>query len=477
MIVRLLLLCLLSFNLYGTSNAELLKRADTALKSGKKSTVFTAYNSYKNLYLKALIDGDVALQKKALRGIVASGDKLHIDVSEYQKKLAKHPKNVVKHHSSKPQVKRTVHPTAVTKPTIKPEHTKKKIKIIYTHSITKAQWKGNELIITFSKNLVKNRVNFFKLEDAKKKSYRYIFDIHTSLLGKNYKLRKSSLKRVSLSQYKRNTARLVIESSRKLPLRFWYKQNQLVIRPGIAGSIHQNVSLKKEPPIAKKTIVIDPGHGGKDSGAIGYKRNIYEKEIVFKISKELAKALKRKGHNVYLTRTRDTFIKLPKRTEYANKKRADIFISIHANAIPKSGKIHQAYGIETYFLSPANSKRAARVAAKENIKDMDNMNRFGKESFLNFLNREKILASNKLAIDIQQGMLGTLRSHYSNIKDMGVRKGPFWVLVGAQMPAVLVEVGFVSNPKEAKRLISSTYQKRLAQGLAEGIERYFAKNP
>lgn len=108
---------------------------------------------------------------------------------------------------------------------------------------------------------------------------------------------------------------------------------------------------------------------------------------------------------------------------------------------------------------------------------MDSMNRFGKDSFLNFLNREKILASNKLAIDIQQGMLRMLRSHYAKVKDGGVRKGPFWVLVGAQMPAVLVEVGFVSNPMEAKRLANRTYQKRLAQGLAEGIERYFLKNP
>ena len=99
------------------------------------------------------------------------------------------------------------------------------------------------------------------------------------------------------------------------------------------------------------------------------------------------------------------------------------------------------------------------------------------DSFLNFLNREKILASNKLAIDLQQGVLRTLRKNYSKIKDGGVRKGPFWVLVGAQMPAVLVEVGFVSNPIEAKRLITSRYQKRFAQGLAEGIERYFIKNP
>ena len=468
MILRLLLLAFLCLNLYGVSNSDLLKRADTALKSGKKNTVFMAYNSYKNLYLKALIDGDTTLQKKALQGIVASGKKLHIDVGDYQKKLSKYQT-----HTVKP----VIPPAKVVKPAVKPTNIKKKITMIRTHSITKAQWKGSELIITFSKKLDKNRVNYFKLEDAGKKNYRYIFDMHTSLLEKNYNLRKTPLKRVSLSQYKKNTVRLVIQSNTKLPLRFYYEGRKLVIKPGIHSNIHQNVALKPSPRHSKKTIVIDPGHGGKDSGAIGYQKRVYEKEVVFRISKELVAILRKKGHKVHLTRTRDRFVKLHKRTEYANKKQADIFISVHANAIPRSGKIHQAYGLETYFLSPANSKRAARVAAKENIRDMDSMNRFGKDSFLNFLNREKILASNKLAIDIQQGMLRMLRSHYAKVKDGGVRKGPFWVLVGAQMPAVLVEVGFVSNPMEAKRLANRTYQKRLAQGLAEGIERYFLKNP
>ncbi len=444
------------------SNSEMLKRADIALKSGINSKIFTAYNDYKNLYLKALINDDIALKNKALKGIVASGIKLHIDVSDYKKKLTAAQGIITSTKSEKKQ-------------TVSTKIKNKKIHVINKHNISNAVWRGNELVLTFSKKLSKNRVNYFKLEDKKKNSYRYIFDIHTSLLEKNYRLKNSQLKRVSISQYKRDTVRLVIENTKKLNLRFYYEGNMLIIKPGIKSVIHQNVTLK-HTVLKSKTIVIDPGHGGRDSGAIGYKKNVYEKDIVFKISKELARVLKQKGHKVHLTRTRDAFVKLPKRTQYANKMKADIFISIHANAIPRSGKIHRAHGVETYFLSPANSKRAARVAAKENIKDMDNMNRFGKESFLNFLNREKILASNKLAIDIQQGMLGTLRNHYSKIKDMGVRKGPFWVLVGAQMPAVLVEVGFVSNPMEEKRLINSTYQKRLAQGLAEGIERYFIKN-
>ncbi|MEA2111529.1 MAG: N-acetylmuramoyl-L-alanine amidase [Campylobacterota bacterium] len=457
MLLRLILPFLLAFNLYGISNSELLKRADSALKSGNKSKIFTAYNDYKNLYLQALMSGDSKLKNRALNGIVASGTKLHIDVSDYKKKVSS-KKQIVKKSTNK------------TSP--------KKIHVINIHSISSAKWKENELILTFSKKLTKNRVNYFKIEDKKKKSYRYIFDIKSSLLGKNYKLKKSQLKRVSMSQYKHEIVRLVIEHNKRLKLRFYYEDNRLIIKPGIKSYKAQiSHSPVVSSPIKKnKIIVIDPGHGGKDSGAVGYKKNIYEKDIVYKISKELSKILNKKGYKVYLTRNKDSFIKLSKRTEYANKRKADMFISIHANAIPRNGDIHNAKGVETYFLSPAKSKKSERVAAKENVKDVSTMNRFGKDSFLNFLNREKIIASNKLGIDLQQSILKRLRKSYSNVKDGGVRKGPFWVLVGAQMPAVLVEVGFVSNPMEAKRLITSSYQKRFAQGMAEGIERYFLKN-
>jgi len=104
------------------------------------------------------------------------------------------------------------------------------------------------------------------------------------------------------------------------------------------------------------------------------------------------------------------------------------------------------------------------------------MDYYGKESFLNTINSHNIVAANKLAIDLQRGTLASLNKHYKNVKDAGVREGPFWVLVGAQMPSVLVEVGFISNPTEAKRLVNASYQKRLAIGLANGVERYFINN-
>jgi len=226
--------------------------------------------------------------------------------------------------------------------------------------------------------------------------------------------------------------------------------------------------------VGGKKIVIDPGHGGTDPGAIGH-NGYREKIVVFTISQELIRILKSRGHTVYLTRNDDTFVKLSKRTEFANDKKADIFVSIHANAVP-NGNAHEVHGIECYFLSPSRSERAKKAAAQENSADMSDMNIYGKDSYLNLLNHHNIVASNKLAIDLQRGMLGALNPKYKDVRDSGVKEGPFWVLVGAQMPSVLVEVGFLSHPKEATRLVDKEYVKTMAKGMADGIERYFVNN-
>jgi len=220
----------------------------------------------------------------------------------------------------------------------------------------------------------------------------------------------------------------------------------------------------------KKRVVIDPGHGGKDSGAIG-DGDVMEKSIVLKVSQMLFEMLEKKGYTVYLTRENDTFIELRDRTDFANKKNADLFISIHANAIDTKRSIQ---GIETYFLSPARSERAKKAAEKENGVAM--MDAFSKQTFLNFLNHEKIIASNKLAIDIQRGLLSYTRSKYKDTVDGGVKEAPFWVLVGAQMPAVLVELGYLTNGLELERLQEEYYKALLVKGIMEGIEIYFQNN-
>ena len=224
-----------------------------------------------------------------------------------------------------------------------------------------------------------------------------------------------------------------------------------------------------------KTIVIDPGHGGEDAGAVGPSRR-YEKVINFNVSKNLYSILKQRGYKVYLTRTNDTFIKVMNRTVLANEKNADLFISIHTNSVPKE-KANEVTGIETFFLSPARNERAKRVAAIENKSDIREMSSSSQSVFLESLNRPRITASHKFAIDVQAGLLQATRSKYKDIKDSGVREGPFWVLVGAQMPSILVELGYVSHPIESKRLYDQDYQLLLANGIANGVDSYFSKNP
>lgn len=226
---------------------------------------------------------------------------------------------------------------------------------------------------------------------------------------------------------------------------------------------------------ASKIIVLDPGHGGDDVGALSQNKKLREKDIALSVSKKTASLLKERGYKVLLTRSNDRFIKLRSRTSFANDKGAHLFISIHANAAPNKEKAKIMNGIETYFLSPSRSERSMNAANLENKADTDEMNYFTKLSFLNFLNREKIIASNKLAIDIQAGLLKSVRASYK-VSDGGVREAPFWVLVGALMPAVLIEIGYISHPEESQKIANSKYQDHIAKGIADGVDEYFAKN-
>ncbi|MFB1292949.1 N-acetylmuramoyl-L-alanine amidase [Helicobacter pylori] len=223
-----------------------------------------------------------------------------------------------------------------------------------------------------------------------------------------------------------------------------------------------------------KKIVLDAGHGGKDCGAMSANL-VCEKDIVLEVVKFLHKELKKRGYSVLLTRDKDIYIDLVARTELANKKGADLFISVHANSIPKHSTSN-AHGIETYFLSTARSERARKVAEQENKDDVNLMDYFSKSLFLNSLNTQRLIVSNKLAIDVQYGMLQNIRKNYPDVVDGGVREGPFWVLAGALMPSILIEIGYNSHAIESKRIQSKPYQKILAKGIADGIDSFFSKN-
>jgi N-acetylmuramoyl-L-alanine amidase len=229
----------------------------------------------------------------------------------------------------------------------------------------------------------------------------------------------------------------------------------------------QSVSLARQLGLNVKTIVIDPGHGGKDPGTF-VKDGLMEKDIVLEIAKILAPRLEAQlGCKVILTRDEDFFLSLEKRTAFANVNKADLFISLHVNA----NDVRGVHGVETYFLNMATDKRAVMLAAAENAtseKNISDLQKILNDLMLN----TKITESSKLAHEIQDGITGHMEKNRITVKDLGVKQAPFYVLIGAEMPAVLVEIGFITNPAEKRRLESKKYLANLADGIVGGIDDY-----
>jgi len=456
----------LSCSLIAGDYSEQINRANRALASNAKSVIWKGYHDFQSLYMKGLLDGNVELQFEALKGLIKASKKLNIDAVRYE--------NAIK----------TLNPTAnITElKEIKIKEIKspkkKEDKKLKTILLKKIFVKNGYLISEYSDVLSKKRVH--KMVLKRKKSYLYVFDLSSMKANFSIKRIKSSyFKEIRVAQFDPKTVRIVIEVSHSYNPKWKIDGHKLFISlPKSAVKHKKHSKIKKNVRekglnFSKYIVVIDPGHGGRDAGAIGY-RKLKEKKVVLSVAKRVVKILKKRGFRVYITRKRDKFIPLKKRTKFANKKGADIFVSIHANAVAKYK--NKSKGIETFFLSPARSKRAKRVAAQENSAEIDDMDFYSKETFLSLLNREKIIESNKLAIDLQKQVLSSLRSKYSGVVDNGVREGPFWVLVGAQMPAVLIEIGYITHPTEAKRLFNPYYQKLLAEGIANGIESYIRHN-
>jgi N-acetylmuramoyl-L-alanine amidase len=502
------------------------------------SELKSQYNGLKIEYLKAVLNGNPDKEITELEQLITIGTKIGENTTKYKSELnrlkqvqaskqAAADKQFVEtdaQASTKeetPTASTTQEPSSeIQKPEEKQEETKSSSMQVETveprvqkntfvpnksskFSIDSIVNDENSIIINFNKMITANDIKAFELNDTK--THRSVFDI-TGTYNKvaQTKLKIDGIQRISVGQFKANVVRITLANNSLLETAYSIQNNTLIIKIMNLSATNQNSTqklskttkqAKKEPikemanesesnqaiskftnPNSKKqrTIVIDPGHGGKDAGAVG-PENRYEKNVVFDVSTMLYEILKSKGYAVHLTRKDDTFIELKERTKLSNDKNADIFVSIHVNAIAKE-KADTHEGIETFFLSPARSERAKRVAALENESDMDAMNNNSQMTFLTVLNQSKITASNKLAIDIQQNLLYSARKSYKDIVDSGVREGPFWVLVGAQMPSVLVELGYISHPKESDRLVQKNYQKQLAIGLANGIDAYFSKN-
>jgi N-acetylmuramoyl-L-alanine amidase len=214
-------------------------------------------------------------------------------------------------------------------------------------------------------------------------------------------------------------------------------------------------------------IVIDPGHGGHDTGTIG-PEGLEEKDLVLDVGRRLGKLLEtRLGSEVVYTRKDDTFIPLETRTAIANQARADLFVSIHAN----SSRDPDARGVETYYLNFTSSPEALEVAARENAvseKSIYELQDLVKKIAL----KDKIEESREFAGDVQQSLHSGLAVKSPAIRDRGVKKAPFIVLIGANMPSILAEISFVSNPTDEHRLATSEYRQRIAESLYRGIAKY-----
>ncbi len=243
---------------------------------------------------------------------------------------------------------------------------------------------------------------------------------------------------------------------------------------GKNGKLTTASALAKQLALGVSRIVIDPGHGGRDRGASGYLKGVYEKNIALALSKRLAKKIRQKLKcEVILTRTRDKYLTLEERTAIANTKNADLFISIHTNA----ARDRRAYGIETFFLNLATDNDAILVAARENATSTKNISDL-QTILSDLMQNAKINESSRLATHVQGDLYSHMRKKYSRIKNKGVKQAPFYVLLGAQMPAILIETAFISNSRECKRLNSAKYQDHLSDGIIEGIRSYIKEtNP
>lgn len=232
--------------------------------------------------------------------------------------------------------------------------------------------------------------------------------------------------------------------------------------------VEKKVRPARKPVISKiRRVVVDPGHGGHDPGAVG-PNGTQEKDVVLAIGLRLRELFREElGLDVVMTRSTDVFIPLEERTAIANKVNADLFLSVHANAAPN----RSASGIETYYLNLAKTDKVAQLAAKENGTSLEKVSILQAILF-DLMANYKLNDSARLADEVQKSLFKKIRAGYSDVKNLGVKQGPFYVLVGATMPSILVETAFLSNATEESRLKDPAYLEMTAEGILEGVRIY-----
>ncbi len=465
MFKKFLILIIISISLFAaTSNLSRVYSYDRQMSQTSDDDMLRIFHSLQNIYIKSIIQNDEKLKIETLKRLVKCAKILKFDEGNYKKELSTLLKN--RGYIKKKPLKRSRTSQKTTNKQI--------LRLISVTSSSK------NISFVFDKNIKSSDIKSFALKS--KYYYKKIFDFR-AILPSSVKIKTPKiLTKLRVAQYDKTTFRVVLQTKKPRNYYLKIKANRVTVdfykqktkTKKISKVVYKTEYQQKYFAPDNKIIVLDPGHGGKDSGAIGYQRR-YEKRAVLKIALKAAKELKKRGYKVYLTRSGDYFVTLRNRTRFANRRKADLFISIHANAAPKKSKYLISKGLETFFLSPNRSKRSERVAALENRSAIADMDYYTKNTFLSVMNRAKIIQANKMALDVQQGILKSLRKRYKVI-DGGVREAPFWVLVGAQMPAILIETGYITNPTEGVRLFNFRYEDLIAKGIADGVDSYFLKN-
>jgi N-acetylmuramoyl-L-alanine amidase len=340
---------------------------------------------------------------------------------------------------------------------------------------------------------VKYRDHLLKKDPELGKPRRLFVDLHNAWISKDTEtpipIKDGLLRRARAAQYNKRTVRIVldIDNMERYKIFHLYDPFRIVIdvqgehrkRSGrvaakqppegekIEKDTEEGISLAKQLGLGVRRVIIDAGHGGRDPGAIG-RGGLKEKDVMLKLAKLVAGKVRNELKcEAILTRNGDVFLPLEKRTAIANVQKADLFISLHTNA----HKDRSVHGIETYILNIALDEDAMNLAARENATSRKNISDL--QMILNDLMlNTKINESSRLAEFVQRGLVKGLRKRYKRVTDRGVRQAPFYVLIGAEMPAILVEVGYITNGTENKRLKSDTYLNMAASGIVKGIASY-----
>jgi len=323
--------------------------------------------------------------------------------------------------------------------------------------------KQNKLTFTFKYKL--NHVKYFTLKH--KGITKYVYDIKGAVLPKNINIahyKHKGIKAFRIGQFKKNYLRIVVESKlityknysvhgKVLTLNLPPKNREI---PTAKRPKKDSLSLSSKKRRINKyspTIVIDAGHGGRDIGA-SYK-GIIEKKITLKLALKLKKQLTRRGYKVYMTRSTDKHRSLKQRTDYANAKKANLFISLHTNAAPRRRANYVYKGIEVYYLR----SRTKRIRYRDRKI---------------YTSSWKVKKSYKLCSHISNEMIKSVRKKHIVI-NKGVRRNNFWVLRGTKMPSILIESGYITDKYEGKRLTSNAYQNLLVKGMVNGVDKYFKR--